>query len=143
MSSGIEDEDLGPTLLNDLEKMFSEKDTDRLFSEEIVEHLEEMEDRPWPEYKKGKPLSKRQLAILLKRYGAKPKFMSQDGKKGRGYLYSELEPLFIRYSDTPEVNSLKDKELAGTLRKREPLRYRIEVIPLIKVILEKNKIILY
>ncbi|MBW8003206.1 MAG: DUF3631 domain-containing protein [Planctomycetes bacterium] len=113
LSIGVEDDELGPILLQDLEKIFAEKETDRLSSTEIVEMLVQQEDKPWPEYKKGKPLTKRQLAIILKRYGIRPKPFKNQGDFHRGYFYNDLQPVFIRYSATNLDNSMSDNELPG------------------------------
>jgi hypothetical protein len=45
---------------------------DRLSSIEITDALAQMEDRPWPEWKGGKPITPRQLAKLLEPFRRGP-----------------------------------------------------------------------
>src|SRR5262245_54924563 len=45
---------------------FSSKDTDRIASEDLTAVLVDLEDRSWAEWKNGKPMTKAQLARLLK-----------------------------------------------------------------------------
>lgn len=107
-----DDEELGTQLLADLRVLFENQETDRISSAQIVEALAEMEDRPWSEYGKNrKPLTKRQLAILLKQYDITPKTLRIGGVLHKGYLYSDLEPAFIRYTVTEHDNCLQDIEM--------------------------------
>jgi hypothetical protein len=58
-----------------------------------------MEDRPWAEWSKGKPITKRQLAILLKDFGVEPKQVWANGLNKRGYRLADFQisGLFERY----------------------------------------------
>jgi Protein of unknown function (DUF3631) len=62
----------GIQLLADLRQLFEERNTDWLSSEEIVNALVEMEDRPWAEYRKGQPITKNSIAKLLEPFDIKP-----------------------------------------------------------------------
>lgn len=71
--SGIADDDVGPLLLGDIKAIFEEHDTEDqpcsiLGSTAIVEALIALDDRPWAEWSKGRPLSTAKLARLLKGY---------------------------------------------------------------------------
>ena len=62
-------DDLAPVMvLHDVHAMFEARGADRLASTEIVDAFAQMEDRPWPEWKNGKPITPRQLAKLLDAY---------------------------------------------------------------------------
>lgn len=90
-------------LLADLRQMFDQRGSDRLSSEEIVQALVEMEDRPWPEWRNGRPLSKRQLANLLRPFGARPRVVREGRTTFRGYLVKDLLDPFERY--VPKVGT--------------------------------------
>jgi len=85
----------GTMMLGDLRDIFGE--ADKLASEVIVEKLVAMEDRPWPEWNRGKPLTAPGLAKILKPYEVKPKQVWADGRNCRGYEHEQLAPLWARY----------------------------------------------
>lgn len=87
------------TLLGDIRALFEQHGTDRLSSSEIVEALIGMEDRPWPEWRHGKPLTQRGLAKLLEPFNIKPKQTRfQDGRSGiSGYRLEAFTDVFRRY----------------------------------------------
>ena len=60
------DESRRVQLLADIADAFEAKKTDRLSSDDLTAHLVGLEDRPWAEWSKGRPLSKNQLARLVK-----------------------------------------------------------------------------
>ncbi|HUQ47943.1 MAG TPA: DUF3631 domain-containing protein [Gemmatimonadaceae bacterium] len=76
-------------------------------SAELVRELVQMEDRPWPEYRRDAPLSTRGLATLLGRFGVKPKTVrlgrGQDAPTLKGYRSDELAGVFKKY--LPEAAS--------------------------------------
>lgn len=88
---------LGIQLLTDLQEMFGSRMTDRLSSEDIVSALEGLEERPWAEMKAGKPISKAQLARLLKPYDVEPRTIRIGDATLRGYLLEDLADAFSRY----------------------------------------------
>jgi hypothetical protein len=92
----------GEMLLADLRKIFAEKGTDRLASEEILNALLELEDRPWRESNHGRPLTLLLLARLLKPYGVEPHVLRFGDRTPRGYLLNDLQDPFTRYLDPPD-----------------------------------------
>ena len=71
-SDGADDESsLRVTLLADIRDAFVAKGVDRLASEDLVGYLGDLDERPWPEFKAGKPISKTQIARLLKPFRIK------------------------------------------------------------------------
>ena len=85
-------------LLADLRDLFATRCTDRLSSKQIVGALVELEDRPWPEWQKGQPITEPQLAKILKPFGVKPKVIRlKDASTPRGYLLAELQDSLSRY----------------------------------------------
>jgi len=88
-------------LLTDIRDIFKECEKDELASGELIASLRVMEDKPWPEWKKGDPLTKTQMARLLKPFGVRPGqiWTDADGKKTkkRGYRLEWFEEVFARY----------------------------------------------
>jgi len=84
-------------LLTDLEKLFVECDTDKLPSEDICEALAIMQDRPWPEWRRGKPITQRQLAKLLTGFDVKPCTIRVGDKTPKGYTLEQFIDPFSRY----------------------------------------------
>ena len=100
-STGPEDDDqsVGVRLLQDLRAIFEQEEpTDRLASEALVEKLAAIETSPWAEWNRGKPVTKVQLARLLKRFGITPRTIRlQDGTTPKGYLREDFCDSWERY----------------------------------------------
>jgi hypothetical protein len=56
-------------LLSDIRDVFKAKAVDRLSSEDLTSELISLDDRPWADYSRGKPLTKTKLARLLRPFG--------------------------------------------------------------------------
>jgi hypothetical protein len=101
--SGIagDEGDYGLLLLEDVQVLFSSDaaiEGDKLASATIVEELAKMEDRPWPEFRRDKPITATQLAKLLGRFGIKPRNLRLPaGDIVKGYRYADCQPAFDRY----------------------------------------------
>jgi hypothetical protein len=90
------------TLLTDIKIAFDTKATDRLASEELVEFLRSLVDRPWPEFKNEKPITQAQLARLVKKFGVSSgSIRLNDGRTPKGYYRSSFEDAFERYLPPP------------------------------------------
>ncbi len=100
LSGAMDDgESVGPLLLADLKALFDGEKVDRLRSAEIVAALVEMEHRPWPEWKQGRPITVRQLARLLAPFGVHPKGIRlSDDSTPRGYLREQFKDAWRRYT---------------------------------------------
>ena len=68
-----------------------------------VAALTKREDRPWPEWKHGQPLTTRQLAKLLAPFGIGPRVTWSGSKSARGYQLQDFDDAFARY--LPSVNA--------------------------------------
>jgi hypothetical protein len=107
-----DDSSIGVMLLSDIRRVFHPlgdegaplPPRERVMSEELVEALIKMDDRPWPEWgKSSRPLSQPALARLLSRYDIRPRNIRFDKKILRGYereffieawgLYLPTDPL--------------------------------------------------
>jgi hypothetical protein len=93
----------GTLLLADIRAIFLGMSALQMASENIVAHLTAMEDRPWPEWRQGKPMSKHQLARALAPFGIRPTTIRQGDTTPKGYRREEFEEAWSRYlpPDTP------------------------------------------
>lgn len=114
-----EDESNGVILLKDIAGIFEARRVSIISSSSLVDSLVELEDSPWSEWWKGKPITPRQLARLLKPFGVKPDSRRVNGHSGtvKGYRKSDFDDAFLRYlpnsgirSGTPE-HPIKNKHL--------------------------------
>jgi Protein of unknown function (DUF3631) len=93
-----EDEDAAVLLLQDFRKLFADKQGRNLSSTEVVRALNGMEDRPWPDYHHGKPITGRGVAKLLAPFGIKPTQIAlTDSRRPNGYIESRFREAFERY----------------------------------------------
>ncbi len=103
-------------LLEDIHNLFRIRKAGTLSSEEILEKLHEMEERPWPEWRDRRPISARQVAVLLHRFGISPIKWRQDASIVRGYRRDDFSDAFSRYlpSDPPQAPQAPHDSLQGT-----------------------------
>jgi hypothetical protein len=109
-------------LLEDFRRLFDERNVDQLASADVVEALVLMEERPWPEWYRGNPITARGVAKLLRDYKIKPRQLWIDGNKTRGYSRDAFEDTWRHYLDSggstgrtiantePEPNSVPVEE---------------------------------
>lgn len=91
------DTSVGILLLEDLRTLFQSRGMVKLVSEEILNYLRRMEERPWPEWRDRSPLSARQLAAILHPFGINPIKWRQDEVTRRGYEPAHFTDAFSRY----------------------------------------------
>jgi putative DNA primase/helicase len=97
---GMGEDSIRIELRKDIRLIFEQlegDDRDRLTSHRLVDKLVEMEDRPWPEFKRGKPISNTQVARLLKPFGIRPKVVRIGNATPRGYTLAAFMDAFSRY----------------------------------------------
>ncbi len=109
-------------LLGDLADMLLEAGG-RLASATLVERLAAMEERPWPEWHRGRPITPRQVAMLLRPLGIMPRTLRLIGcDTAKGYVADDaaLRDALARYlprrSVTPSQLSLDAAEDADSIR---------------------------
>ena len=68
-----------------------------MFSRAIVDRLVADPEKPWAEYRHGKPLTQKQLANLLNGFGVFSDTVHQGEVQAKGYKREQLLPLFDRY----------------------------------------------
>ena len=104
--SGETEQAIGIMLLEDVNAAFTEKRVDRFSSKELCDILNEREDRPWPEFKNGKPLTQRQLARLLEPFGIIPgSIRTKTEQTAKGYYAAAFDDAFKRYLPLFPVDS--------------------------------------
>lgn len=98
-----EPQGIGAELLADVKEVFDQKRVTRIWGSDLLGSLLEDSESPWPTYNRGKPLSNRQLANMLKPYGGRSKDIKINGRVQKGYQYDDLKDAFTRYlTDSPD-----------------------------------------
>jgi hypothetical protein len=99
-----DDESLGVQLLADIRDIFEklnstepDKKKQRLHSADIVKQLEEMEHRPWPEFRREQPITKTQLAGILRKYHITPSKLRIGPDNANGYKCTQFDRVFEQY----------------------------------------------
>jgi hypothetical protein len=88
----------GVLVLADIRAIFTEKGSQRMPSTELCDTLAELETRPWPEWKAGKPITPNQLAGLLEPFKVRPfPYRPPGGKPVRGYQRDHFAVAWERY----------------------------------------------
>ena len=119
--SADEDNSLRIMLLEDIRAIFDDFKSNQLQSSEIVGELVKLEHRPWPEFKRGQPLTTRQLAGLLSNFSVSPKQIWTGSRNIRGYSLEMFTDTWRRYlGDPPDVSArtLDAKDSKGSKQKR-------------------------
>ncbi len=98
------DDGIGPMILADIRSIFKDKNVARFHSQDLVDHLIALDDRPWCEWRHGKPITKNSLAKLLKPFGIRSKDVRINTVK-KGYETADFEDAFSRYLSAPLVQS--------------------------------------
>lgn len=120
-----ENASVGVMLLSDIRDIFeSEPLRTRISTEDLLKKLYEMEDRPWPEWFRGQPITARQIARLLKPFGISPKKIRFGYGTGRGYELEQFKNPFARYLSGTLEQSNKNNNLnenkSGTIDTKVP-----------------------
>lgn len=118
LSARRSEQTAGILLLEDLRALFADRG-ERLLTSEILETLNGMDERPWPEWSRGKELSARGLGKLLHPFGVGPKEVRAAAGKGKGYKLEDLEDAFRRY--LPPSENATTRQPADRAENRLPL----------------------
>jgi hypothetical protein len=114
LEGSSDDDAVGVVLLQDLAELFAHREADRLSSEEIVEALASMDDRPWPECNHGKPISKSGLAKILKPFKIHSRnIKTAAGKVVKGYPVEDFTQTFARYISSQNATPLPSNVYSG------------------------------
>ena len=120
----------GTLLLADIKTIFETERMEVLKSETIVGHLEKMEERPWPEWRNGKPMTPQQVAKVLEPFDIGPGQHWTDGRNVRGYALAQFLEAFSTYLPDDSLAASKERnrptvrEAARPARPLEPAENR-------------------
>jgi hypothetical protein len=90
-------------LLEDIQQTFADSGRQQFPSEQLVEVLVGLPDRPWCEWKHGHPMTVNSLAKLLKTYSIKSRQVRQGDARFRCYEIKSFADTFSRYlSSSPK-----------------------------------------
>jgi len=96
LEKASDDDTAREQLLKDIKEIFKEQG-DRISSKLLTAKLVEREDRPWADWRKGKPLTQNALARLLKPFGIFSKTIRIEDKTPKGYSLIQFKDAFQRY----------------------------------------------
>lgn len=102
-------------LLGDIRGIF-ESQQGPLSSASLCDVLAQLQDRPWSEWKHGRPITQRQLARLLDKFGIQPQSIRVGDRVLRGYPEAAFDDAFIRYLPKTALSSatpLQPQEIKG------------------------------
>jgi putative DNA primase/helicase len=119
-------------ILGDIRTIFETQHADRLSSEDIINALSQMDDRPWPEWRNGKSLTKAGLARLLKPFKIAPATIRIGSTTAKGYLLDHFLETFSRY--IPSIQSVTPSQV----RKNSNLE-KIQSVTQKNDVTDKNK----
>jgi len=109
------DPSIGVELLRAIKGAFEARGTDRITSAGLITDLIADETAPWATYNKGKQISQRQVAGLLKAYGIKPKVIRlDDGSTPRGYLLEWFTDVFDRFCTSSSAHPPFSSAMSAT-----------------------------
>ena len=105
----------GVLLLRDIQEIFKHRNADKIPSAELVDLLVAHEDRPWFEWRRGKPLTQNSLSRLLKPYHITPgTIRMSDHYTPKGFKLSSFNDAFTRYlSISPQQTATSPQPLQG------------------------------
>ena len=106
LTTVAEQSDPTALLLEDILTMFVQTGEDRLFSQTLVDGLNNLTGRPWAEMRRGKPITKKWLADQLRRHEVRPRTIWIGEKHAKGYLQEEFEDVYRRYYGPGALESL-------------------------------------
>jgi putative DNA primase/helicase len=92
-------------LLTDIKAIFDCKRTKTVFTRQLIMDLCIDPEKAWATYDKGKPITARQVARLLKGFGIKSKDIREGDLVHKGYSRADFESVFSRYISTHGVET--------------------------------------
>ena len=90
-------DDLKVMLLSDIRALFDNENVPAMSSEDLVTHLNDMDERPWPGLNRGQGLTKHRLARILTRFNVRPRTIRVGDRTPKGYRRKFLAEVWERY----------------------------------------------
>lgn len=91
-------EPVGIMMLRDIAEIFAGRRADRITTSDIVSDLMVMEERPWADWRHGRPVNAQVIAKQMKPFGVKVRVLKLHGSSARVYLRSDVEAAAARYT---------------------------------------------
>lgn len=99
-----EDQSNNILLLADVRNLFDSRLEDKITTKELIDALVAIEERPWSEWCRGRPITAAALAKLLAPFGVIPVNLKMPGEKVlKGYRREHFEDAFARYLTAPPI----------------------------------------
>jgi hypothetical protein len=115
--AAMENESIKVELLTDIQTLYARDEVDRLASSDLCARLAVMEERPWSEWKQGKPITPSQLARQLKPFRVSSRTVRFEGQGlSKGYLIEDFADAFERYLPALPPDSPLSKRNNDTTR---------------------------
>jgi Protein of unknown function (DUF3631) len=112
----------GIILLADLRERFAAESSGVLFTTEILPTLYSREDRPWAEFRRGRPITAIQMAELLKPYGIpRNNTVRRGAKTAKGYRAKDFIDIWDRYLPPYEAVTRSQASDSGASRDLGPV----------------------
>jgi putative DNA primase/helicase len=114
-SEGDDQSSIRVALLADIRAAFAAEAVDRLASDRLAAYLGKLDDRPWPDYRAGNPISKSQIARLLKPLGVSSGTIRlSNGSTPKGYYLTAFRDAFARYLPAESATTRQSKQSSGS-----------------------------
>jgi len=89
--------DIEIELLRDNKAAFDADGSAEISTKALITALAADEERPWATFAKGKPITDRQLARMLGKYGIRSEDVYPNGVHAKGYKRARFEDAWARY----------------------------------------------
>jgi len=113
MEQREEDDDFRIELLQDIKMFFDEGGEEKVFSRDLVEFLNSLEDRPWSDYNHGRGVTASWVSRQLKTFGIQSRPIRKSEKVAKGYSKSNFKKVFTLYLPEKKVTGLQCSNHAG------------------------------
>jgi hypothetical protein len=110
-----EDGSIGVTLLSDIRAVFDERKADTVPSAILAGRLNEIEGRPWAEWKHGEGITANNLARQLKKFSIYPQTIRVGSETPKGYRRGDFEDDWARYCPLPPTPTAATPQPASLL----------------------------
>jgi len=115
VESDVEPDSYRTLLLADIRDIFNGQDHDRIFSKTLCERLVGLEERPWGEFQKGKPITQNKVARLLRSFGIKSAGTIRIADETlNGYARSQFIDAWNRYLPDPPDSTITPSQVKET-----------------------------
>jgi len=108
-----EDDDFRIELLQDIKIFFDESGEKKVFSRDLVEYLNGLEDRPWIDYNHGRGLTASWMSRQLKTFGIQSKSIRKNETTAKGYSRGDFRKVFALYLPDKNVTTSHYSNHAG------------------------------